>query len=54
MDAPRSDSNIDPVVETRLAELEREVREVRGRINTLFYSVLSVALLDLVGRVAWP
>ncbi len=54
MDAPCSDSNIDSVVEARLAQLEREVREVRARINTLFYSMLSVALLDLVGRVAWP
>lgn len=36
----------------RLDALEHDVREVRARINALFFAVLTVALGDLAGRVA--
>jgi hypothetical protein len=31
--------------------MEREVQEVRTRINALFFAVLTAALGDLAGRV---
>jgi hypothetical protein len=40
---------LDPVVEARIAHLERELRDLRARINTLFYSVLTVGLFELLG-----
>lgn len=36
---------------TRLDYLERDVSGVRTRVNALFFTVLSVALADLVGRL---
>lgn len=44
----------DTQLEERLRRVESDVREVRARVNTLFYSVLTVALLDLLGRIAFP
>lgn len=41
--------SIDPIVEARLAHLERELADVRARINTLFYSVLGVGIFELLG-----
>lgn len=35
----------------RLEDLEQDVREVRTRINALFFAVLTAALGDLAGRV---
>ena len=35
----------------RVADLERQVQEVRTRINALFFAVLTAALGDLVGRL---
>ena len=36
---------------TRLDYLERDVSGVRTRVNALFFTMLSVALADLVGRL---
>ena len=36
---------------TRLAHLEEDVREIRTRVNALFFTVIAVALGDLVGRL---
>lgn len=38
----------------RLDHLEENVREVRTRVNALFFTVIAVALGDLVGRLALP
>jgi HAMP domain-containing protein len=35
----------------RVAELERQLQEVRTRINALFFAVLAAALGDLAGRL---
>ena len=35
----------------RIADLERQVQEVRTRINALFFAVLTAALVDLGGRL---
>ncbi len=35
----------------RVAKLERELQEVRTRINALFFAVLTAALGELVGRL---
>ena len=35
----------------RLDHLEEDVREVRTRVNALFFTVIAVALGDLVGRL---
>lgn len=40
-----------PDVEGRLDALEEDVREVRMRINALFFAVLAAALGDLAGRL---
>jgi hypothetical protein len=37
-------------VPARLASLEREVQEVRTRVNALFFTVLTVALTDVLMR----
>ena len=34
----------------RLDALEREVQEVRSRVNALFFSVLTAGVVDLVAR----
>ena len=39
---------------TRLDYLEQELREVRTRVNALFFSVLAVALGELAGRLVLP
>lgn len=44
--APRKDD-----VNWRVAELERELQEVRTRINALFFAVLAAALGELAGRM---
>ncbi len=38
-------------LDARLDALEQDVREVRTRINALFFAVLTAALGDLAGRV---
>jgi hypothetical protein len=38
----------------RLDHLEEDVREVRTRVNALFFTVIAVALGDLVGRLVAP
>lgn len=35
----------------RVAELERQLQEVRTRVNALFFAVLAAALGDLAGRL---
>lgn len=45
----RAQSTGEPV--ERIERVEQELREVRGRVNALFFTVLAVALGDLVGRV---
>lgn len=42
----------DATIDMRLRHLEADVGEVRTRINTLFFAVLSALALELVGRVA--
>ena len=37
--------------DARLEHLEEDVREVRTRVNALFFTVISVALGDLVSRL---
>jgi len=37
-------------IATRLAALEREVSEVRTRVNALFFTVIAAALGDLLAR----
>lgn len=37
--------------QTRLDYLERDVREVRTRVNTLFFAVLAVALGELITKL---
>jgi len=34
-----------------VARLERDVQEVRTRVNALFFAVLTVGLTDLAGRL---
>ena len=41
-------------VGSRLDALEREVGEVRTRVNALFFAVISVAIGDLVVRAVHP
>jgi hypothetical protein len=36
----------------QLQYLERDVQEVRTRVNALFFAVLAAALGDLIGRLA--
>lgn len=38
--------------EEQLKYLERDVQEVRTRVNALFFTVLAAALGDVVGRLA--
>ncbi len=38
-------------MQLRIQQLEHEVREVRTRINALFFAVIAAALGDLVGRL---
>ena len=50
--APRRALPEDATIDMRLRHLESELGEVRTRINTLFFAVLSALALELVGRVA--
>jgi hypothetical protein len=38
----------------RLEYLERDVREVRTRVNALFFTVIGVAVSDLASRLVLP
>ena len=46
--AVRPESTFDAVLEMRLAELQRQVAEIKGRINTLFFFVLIAAILQFL------
>ena len=46
--AIRPESTFDAVLEIRLAELQRQIAEVKGRINTLFFFVMIAAMLQFV------
>lgn len=46
--APRTSREAPP---DRLALLEDDLREVRTRVNALFFAVIAVGLSDLVGRL---
>ena len=46
--AVRPESNFDAVLETRLAELHRQIAGLKGRINTLFFFVLLTAILHFL------
>lgn len=55
--AVRPESTFDAVLEMRLAELQRQVAEIKGRINTLFFFVLIAAILQfffgITGVTPW-
>ena len=55
--AVRPESTFDAVLEMRLAELQRQVAEIKGRINTLFFFVLIAAILQfffgIIGVTPW-
>ena len=36
---------------TRLDHLERDIQEVRTRVNALFFSVIGIAIAELAGRL---
>ena len=44
----KPESTFDAVLEMRLAELQRQVAEIKGRINTLFFFVMIAAMLQFV------
>lgn len=46
--AIRPESTFDAVLEMRLAELQHQVAEIKGRINTLFFFVMIAAILQFV------
>ena len=50
--AIRPESTFDAVLEMRLAELQRQVAEVKGRINILFFFVMVAAMLQFVFGIA--
>ena len=49
---PRVPVPSDAVPETRLAELHRQIAEIKGRINILFFFVMTAAMLRFVFGVA--
>ena len=55
--AVRPESTFDAVLEMRLAELHRQVAEIKGRINTLFFFVMIAAILQfffgITGVTPW-
>jgi len=51
-EAPRD--TVSPDLGTRLDALQKEVDEVRMRVNALFFAVISVAIGDLVVRAVHP
>lgn len=44
----RPESTFDAVLEIRLAELQQQISEVKGRVNTLFFFVMVAAMLQFV------
>ena len=42
------ESTFDAVLEIRLAELQQQISEVKGRVNTLFFFVMVAAMLQFV------
>ena len=46
--AIKPESTFDAVLEMRLAELRRQVAEIKGRINTLFFFVMIAAILQFL------
>ena len=46
------ESTFDAVLEMRLTELQRQVGEVKGRVNTLFFFVLGAAIIQVGLRFA--
>ena len=46
--AIKPESTFDAVLEMRLAELQRQVAEIKGRINSLFFFVMIAAMLQFV------
>lgn len=55
--AIRPESTFDAVLEMRLAELQQQIAEVKGRVNTLFFFVMIAAMLQfvfgIVGVTPW-
>ena len=50
--AIRPESTFDAVLAMRLAELQQQVAEVKGRINILFFFVMVAAMLQFVFGIA--
>ena len=46
--AVKPESTFDAVLEMRLAELQQQVAEIKGRINSLFFFVMIAAILQFV------
>jgi len=46
--AIKPESTFDAVLEMRLSELQQQVSEIKGRINTLFFFVMIAAMLQFV------
>ena len=46
------ESTFDAVLEMRLADLHRQIAEVKGRINILFFFVMVAAMLQFVFGIA--
>ena len=44
----RPESTFDAVLEMRLTELQQQIAEVKGRVNTLFFFVMVAAMLQFV------
>ena len=50
--AIRPESTFDAILEMRLADLHRQIAEVKGRINILFFFVMVAAMLHFVFGIA--
>ena len=50
--AIRPESTFDAVLEMRLTELQQQIAEVKGRVNTLFFFVMIAAMLQFVFGIA--
>ena len=50
--ALKPESTFDAVLEMRLAELQQQVSEIKGRINSLFFFVMIAAILQFVFGIA--
>ena len=42
------ESTFDAVLEIRLGELQKQIAEVKGRVNTLFFFIMVAAMLQFV------